>query len=97
MYISTTAKLGPGGETPPMQVVPLTVPEIERLAAGAVSQRDRAAILVMAYGGLRAGEVGGLRDADVDWDAGRLHLRQQAIDSRSGKSRFGRSPSWKSD
>lgn len=79
-----------GLKAPPKQrqveVVPLSVEEVEGLANATVSQRDKAAILLMAYGGLRAGEVGGLRDADVDWDAGRLHLRQQAIDSRSGKS-----------
>jgi integrase len=33
----------------------------------------------MAYGGLRAGEVGGLGIDDVDWERSRLHLRQQVV------------------
>lgn len=69
-----------------VEIVPLTVEEIERLAAAAVTPRDRAAILLMAYAGLRAGEVGGLREQDVDFDGARLHLRQQAVGSRAGKS-----------
>ena len=69
-----------------VEVVPLSVPEVEVLAAAAVSHRDRVAILLMAYAGLRAGEVGGLREQDVDFDGARLHLRQQAVGSRAGKS-----------
>lgn len=69
-----------------VEVVPLSVEEVERLAGAAMSQRDRAAILLMAYAGLRAGEIGGLRETDVDWDGKRLPLRQQAIGSRTGKS-----------
>jgi integrase len=59
------------------EVRPLTTAEVERLANAASSPRDRLEILLMAYGGLRAGEVGGLRVHDIDWQRGRLHLEQQ--------------------
>jgi integrase len=61
------------------QVRPLTVDEVERIAGAAAAPRDRLEVLVMAYGGLRAGEVGGLRIADVDWERSRIHLRQQVV------------------
>jgi integrase len=59
------------------EVVPLTVPEIERLADHARNTRDRLAILLMAYAGLRAGEVAGLRVQDVNFAKSRLSIRQQ--------------------
>ncbi len=65
-----------------VEVVPLTVAEVERLAEAAVTPRDRLMILVAAYGGLRAGEVGGLRVEDVDFDRCQLRLRQQVIYAR---------------
>jgi integrase len=68
------------------EVVPLTVPEIEALADAASTLRDRVAILLMAYGGLRAGEVGGLRVQDVDVKRCRVNLRQQVSVTRGGKS-----------
>jgi integrase len=58
---------------------PLTVAEVERLADAAPSTRDRIEVLLMAYCGLRAGEVGGLRAEDVDVDRGQLHVRQQVV------------------
>lgn len=60
-------------------VRPLTVEEIERLVDAAATSRDRVEMLVMAYGGLRAGEVGGLRVEDVDWGRGQLHIQQQVV------------------
>jgi integrase len=59
------------------EVDPLTVGQIELLAVSATNERDRLAILVMAYGGLRAGEVGGLRFDDVDFERCRFRIRQQ--------------------
>jgi integrase len=61
------------------EVDPLTVEQVEELAAAATNQRDRLEILVMAYGGLRAGEVGGLRKQDIarKGDRCQLRLRQQ--------------------
>jgi integrase len=64
------------------EVIPLTVDEVERLADATIRERDRLIILVMAYGGLRAGEVGGLRVEDVDVERCRFNLRQQAIYAR---------------
>lgn len=61
------------------EVIPLTVAELEKLADAAKYQRDRLEILVMGYGGLRAGEVGGLRTQDIDFDRCQLRLRQQVV------------------
>jgi integrase len=59
------------------EVEPLTVSDIERLADAAKQPRDRLEILVMGFGALRAGEVGGLRVQDIDFEACELKLRQQ--------------------
>ena len=59
------------------EVRPLTVAQVEHLAESARSPRDRLEVLVMAYGGLRAGEVGGLRVEDIDFKRCQLRLRQQ--------------------
>jgi integrase len=63
------------------EVEPLTEVELERLADSAVNERDRLMILVMGVGGLRAGEVGGLRERDIvrKGDRCQLQIRQQAI------------------
>jgi len=58
---------------------PLDIPQIEALANAATNTRDRLEILVMAYGGLRAGEVGGLRLQDIDFKRCELRLRQQVV------------------
>jgi hypothetical protein len=59
---------------------PLTTSEVAALVDAAVPARDRLEILVMAYGGLRAGEVGGLRVADIDFGQSQVHIsRQRAI------------------
>jgi integrase len=58
---------------------PLTTSEVEALADAAVARRDRLEILVMAYGGLRAGEVGGLRLADIDFGRSQVHISQQVV------------------
>jgi integrase len=62
---------------------PLTVDEVERLAAGADRDRDRLVILMMSYCGLRAGEIGGLRRQDIR--GGRLYLQQQVVRAGSEK------------
>jgi integrase len=66
------------------EVIPLTVPEIEALAAATTTEQGRLAVLVMGYGGLRAGEVGGLRVQDVDFGRCQLRLRQQVARTHSG-------------
>jgi integrase len=59
------------------EYIPLTVAELETLADSAKLARDRLEILVMGYGALRAGEVGGLRKQDIAFDSCELKLRQQ--------------------
>jgi integrase len=68
-----------------VEMVPLTAPEVERLAQHARSDRDRLLILLMAYAGLRAGEVAGLRTVDVDFGRNRLNVRQQVVQMRGGR------------
>jgi integrase/recombinase XerD len=54
----------------------LVAEDVERVIAscpaGGNGPRDRAVILLLARLGLRAGEVAGLRFADIDWRSGRL-------------------------
>ena len=62
---------------------PLTTSEVEALVDAAASARDRLEILVMAYGGLRAGEVGGLRVADIDFGQSQVpHLPAESDRAR---------------
>ena len=67
------------------EVIPLEVHQIEQLAAAAGSERDRLAILVMAYGGLRAGEVGGLQVRDVDFKRCTFSIRRQVVRTHAEK------------
>ena len=60
-------------------VTPLTTEQVEALAAAAATPRDRLEVLLMAYGGLRAGEVGGLRVEDIDWAKSQVHIEQQVV------------------
>ena len=62
----------------------LTAAEVERLAGAARSSRDRLAIRLGAYVGLRAGEVGGLRLEDVDVEGCRIHVRRNAQRTSEG-------------
>jgi integrase len=66
-------------------VVPLEVQDVERLASF-IRGRYRAAVFVMAYAGLRVGEVGGLTTLDVNI----LHreLRVQSTVARAGGRLF---------
>jgi integrase len=52
--------------------------EIRRLLAQLEGYPKRAAILTAVFTGLRASELRGLRWADVDLEAGELHVRQRA-------------------
>ena len=66
------------GETGPAG---LAWDDVQRLVAstegsGPADRRDRAAFLQLAVYGLRAGEVCGLRLADIDWDAKTLRVRR---------------------
>jgi integrase len=67
------------------EIIPLTVDELERLADHAQQPRDRLAVLLMGYGGLRAGELGGLRVQDVDFEKCKLSIRQQVVQTHREK------------
>jgi integrase len=64
---------------------PLTIAEVQLLAATAATGSDRAApnetlaltILIGGYTGLRGGEIGGLRVQDIDTVDCTIHVRQQ--------------------
>jgi integrase len=79
------------------EVDALTVEQVELLAAAAAGQwdeyssaRNRLEILVMAYAGLRAGEVGALKRADIirEGDRCRVRIRQQVTRIRGGDARL---------
>jgi integrase len=70
---------------PPKEMRFLTVDELERLAA-AIDSRYRSLILVAGWGGLRWGELAGLRVADVDHVGGRVNVTGQlSTDGRTWK------------
>ncbi len=60
------------------EVEPLPIEVIESLA-DAIEPRYRAVVLLAAYGGLRAGEIGGLRLQDLDFDACEIRVRQAVV------------------
>jgi integrase len=62
----------------------LTTEQVEALADAASSTRDRVEILVLGYGALRAGELGGLRLQDIDWQRDQVHLEQQVVRTGEG-------------
>jgi len=64
---------------------PLTVQEVERLAATR-SDRDALIIRLGAFAGLRASEIGGLRAQDVDAAGCRLTVAQGATRTTAGRS-----------
>jgi integrase len=59
------------------EVIPMTVDQVERVAECALSRNVGIAILTMAYAGLRAGEVCGLRIQDVNFTRCTLSIRTQ--------------------
>jgi integrase len=62
-------------------IIPLEPLELRQLADAADNERDRLIIKVMGYGGLRAGEVGGLTKRDIVRRGGycELRLHQQVV------------------
>lgn len=80
------------------EIEPLDVDEIEALAEAATGSqwdeysgaRNRLEILVMSYGGLRAGELGALRVSDVTRENGqcKVRVRQQVVRIRGGDARL---------
>ncbi len=69
------------------EIVPLTPAQVEALA-GAADPRYRLPILLGAYAGLRAGEIGGLRVQDVDYEHDRLRI-VQAVRTEGGRRMLG--------
>jgi len=67
---------------------PLTIDEVEELAAACLTERDRLMILAGGYCGLRGGEVGGLRLKDIDPKACRFSI-MQAVKGRGSKKHLG--------
>jgi integrase len=67
---------------------PLTIDEVEELAAACLNERDRLIILVGGYCGLRGGEVGGLRLKDIDTKACRFSI-MQAVKGRGSNKHLG--------
>jgi len=66
----------------------LTRENVEPLAAAAICERDRLAILLMSWCGLRAGEVGGLRVDGLDAVRCELAIEQQ-VTRATGGSKLG--------
>lgn len=69
-------------QQPRVDPKPLTIDQLERLAAATESDRDRMMVLVMGYGGLRFGELAALRVACIDGD--KLFLRQSVTHPKGG-------------
>jgi integrase len=59
----------------------LTADELERLAA-AIDPRYRSLILVAGWGGLRWGELAGLRVGDVDHEQGHVNVRRTTTNTK---------------
>ena len=62
----------------------LTPIQVEQLVAPMATDLDRVCVRLMAYGGLRIGEMLGLHWDDVDFDRGTLTIRR-SINDNSGK------------
>jgi integrase len=65
----------------------LTIAEVMGLA-DAIDERYRAMLLVAAFGGLRLGELVGLRRCRVDADRGRIEIVETGVEA-GGRVRFG--------
>lgn len=65
----------------------LTIKEIsELIKAEEHDPRIKAAILLATLGGLRRGEIRGLRWGDIDWDVHVLHVRHNSVDKEIDKA-----------
>jgi integrase len=63
----------------PKEAAFLEPEEVVRLLAAVEGDRDAVTFRVALLGGMRPGEVCGLRWEDVDWRANRLHVRMQFV------------------
>jgi integrase len=64
----------------------LTVAEIGTLVAASKSERWRAALGLAAYGGLRLGEIRGLRWGDIDLDANMIRVERSLLPDGTAKA-----------
>jgi integrase len=64
----------------------LTLPETERLVAAGASQRWQTALALAAWGGLRLGEMRGLKWADVRLEDGDLCVRRSLLPNGTEKA-----------
>ena len=71
---------------PQKDMQPLSVDEVENLAKATGSGTRRAVHPIGAYVGLRGGEVGGLRVQDIDPEACKIHVRQNATTTSEGRA-----------
>ena len=76
------------GVEPQRETRVLTVEEIE-LLANSIRPRFRALVLVAAYGGLRWGELAGLRRSDVDQQRSAVIVSRTLIESQTGELTIG--------
>lgn len=78
---------------PPRQMRFLTAAQVNMLAAS-IDKRYEAWVLVAAWGGLRWGELAGLRPAAIDLDACRVHVIEQYTDGRWEEPKSEQSRRW---
>jgi integrase len=78
----------PKGRTKRERVRALTADQVEALARTA-DQRYQLPIRIGAYVGLRAGEVGGLRVEDIDFDGCRIYVRRNVQEAEGGGREVG--------
>lgn len=78
---------------PPKEMRFLTATQLDALA-DAIDPRYRAWVLIAGYGGLRWGELAGLRRPAVDVDGCRVHVTEQLIDGRREEPKSAASRRW---
>jgi integrase len=71
---------------PQRRVQPLSVEQVEQLVANVGNDREKLAMRIAAYCGLRGGEVGALRPQDVDVEACQLHVEGSTKVTSGGRS-----------
>jgi integrase len=65
--------------------------EVEAMLRAAASETDRALFLIAVMTGLRQGELLGLQWRDVDWHAGKVHVRRSYVRGHWGTPKSRRS------
>ena len=68
------------------KIAVLEADAMAKLVASGSSERWRAAIALAGYGGLRVGEVRGLRWSDVDFETSAIHVRRSLLRDGTAKA-----------